>query len=340
MIAAATALCFAGLVLSLVGGIWDVSWHRLVGRDSFWSTPHLYLYGGVALTGLGALAGVLGPSRGADLRIGPLRADRAFAVIGLASLGVILTAPIDDLWHLRFGRDVDIWSPPHVLAVALAAGRPLGLAAAADQRWIRAVACAVLVATIVFGLNFYYFADPTREAFVYPVLVAATVPLALALAVTTIGGAWAATVAALVYTAVAAGSSAALSVTGWIPPAPPPLVLAGAVAVDLARARTSSALVIGAAFAAAFVAAEGARIVAFPFPATDLLGEPLFFQYQAGALARGWSSLWPVLAAAVGSAAAAGAWRLGLRVARWLGSPTPDQRLRSTESPSPRAISS
>ena len=28
-----------------VGGYWDISWHRSIGRDSFWSAPHLAIYG-------------------------------------------------------------------------------------------------------------------------------------------------------------------------------------------------------------------------------------------------------------------------------------------------------
>jgi len=27
-----------------VGGYWDISWHRSIGRDSFLSAPHLAIY--------------------------------------------------------------------------------------------------------------------------------------------------------------------------------------------------------------------------------------------------------------------------------------------------------
>src|SRR3989441_11464081 len=35
-----------------VGGYWDISWHRSIGRDSFWTAPHLLIYA------CGVLAGV------------------------------------------------------------------------------------------------------------------------------------------------------------------------------------------------------------------------------------------------------------------------------------------
>src|SRR5262245_30334549 len=27
-----------------VGGYWDISWHRSIGRDTFWSPPHMAIY--------------------------------------------------------------------------------------------------------------------------------------------------------------------------------------------------------------------------------------------------------------------------------------------------------
>jgi predicted acyltransferase len=51
-----------GLVASLllmVGGVWDIAWHHTLGRDTFWSPPHLVLYSGVGVMGLVCLAVVL-----------------------------------------------------------------------------------------------------------------------------------------------------------------------------------------------------------------------------------------------------------------------------------------
>src|SRR5690349_3739609 len=49
-------------VLALVGAFgnaWDLFWHIVIGRDSFWIPPHKMMYAAVALSGLIALAVVL-----------------------------------------------------------------------------------------------------------------------------------------------------------------------------------------------------------------------------------------------------------------------------------------
>src|SRR5438876_6389048 len=35
-----------------VGGYWDISWHRSIGRDSFWTPAHLAIYACGLLAGL------------------------------------------------------------------------------------------------------------------------------------------------------------------------------------------------------------------------------------------------------------------------------------------------
>jgi hypothetical protein len=37
----------AGKVLGAWGLTWDIQWHLLIGRDTFWIPPHLMMYGGV-----------------------------------------------------------------------------------------------------------------------------------------------------------------------------------------------------------------------------------------------------------------------------------------------------
>src|SRR5688572_19154050 len=36
----------------LIGLIWDISWHRSIGRDTFWSPPHLLEQLAAVVTGL------------------------------------------------------------------------------------------------------------------------------------------------------------------------------------------------------------------------------------------------------------------------------------------------
>ena len=106
---------------------WDIQWHVLIGRDSFWIPPHVMTYAGVALAVLVSF-GVLawetllgGPDRASGappvLRILGLTGTRGFH---LAAWGIgltVLAAPIDDLWHRLFGLDVTLWSPPHLLGI-------------------------------------------------------------------------------------------------------------------------------------------------------------------------------------------------------------------------------
>ena len=133
---------------------------------------------------------------------------------------------------------------------------------------------------------------------------------------------FAATVAALTYTAFALLTFVALRVLGWLPPAFPPLVVAGALAMDLVRARTRSMWAIGAAFAAAFVLAEGARLLLFtpPPPSAGSLADPQFrglvLTYYYAAAARPWLSAWPIAAALLGTPLAAAAVWLGRAAGR------------------------
>jgi len=119
----------AGTLLSWFGSGWDVSWHRMFGRDTFWSTPHLFIYVGVALWGVAAIiatgTAMAGRRiRGRALVVGPFRAELGLGLIGIGALVTILAGPFDNLWHSLFGRDVDIWSPPHLAGIA---GGAIGL---------------------------------------------------------------------------------------------------------------------------------------------------------------------------------------------------------------------
>jgi hypothetical protein len=60
-----------------VGGYWDISWHRSIGRDTCWSAPHMAIYACGILAGLSS--GYLiftttfarsGPLKDAGVRIG------------------------------------------------------------------------------------------------------------------------------------------------------------------------------------------------------------------------------------------------------------------------------
>src|SRR5213076_877676 len=119
-------------VVASWGVQWDIQWHTLIGRDSFWIAPHLMTYAGVAVM-VGLSFGVLAwttlrPSPGAAdvVRVLGLTGTRGFHLAAWGIALTVLAAPIDDLWHRLFGLDVTLWSPPHLLGLAGAAVNSLG----------------------------------------------------------------------------------------------------------------------------------------------------------------------------------------------------------------------
>src|SRR5207249_10907872 len=42
----------AAVTSAMIGGDWDISWHRSIGRDSFWSAPHIAIYACGVLAGI------------------------------------------------------------------------------------------------------------------------------------------------------------------------------------------------------------------------------------------------------------------------------------------------
>ena len=137
-------------VLGAFGNAWDLYWHILVGRDSFWIPPHTMMYTAVALSGLLALAVVLHDT----LRARPsdeitsffgFRAPLGYIVLGFGTLQMVLSAPFDDWWHRTFGLDVTVWSPPHLVGFSGATVMLSGLIIAAAAEW----QCASLRAPVV-----------------------------------------------------------------------------------------------------------------------------------------------------------------------------------------------
>ena len=117
---------YAVLVASasiVIGLIWDISWHRTIGRDTFWSPPHLLQQAGAIISGLscGHLALSTTFAGTADARAKSVRFWKYFyAPLGAwvciwGALMMITSAPFDDWWHNAYGLDVKIISPPHMV---------------------------------------------------------------------------------------------------------------------------------------------------------------------------------------------------------------------------------
>jgi hypothetical protein len=116
------------LAVEGAGASWDIAWHGDIGRDRFLTPPHVLIVMGIAGAGLSCLVGVLVASRGGRLR------DRIVATPGLAVAGSAvalqgLGLAVDNWWHGIFGIDVTLWSPPHLLLLALGYLAVVGLMA-------------------------------------------------------------------------------------------------------------------------------------------------------------------------------------------------------------------
>jgi hypothetical protein len=111
---------------------WDIAWHRSIGRDTFWSPPHLMIYAAAVMAAIAAGSQILRATFGRSA------GDRAAAAAGVRVLGfrgplgafiaawggitMLTSAPFDDWWHNAYGLDVKILSPPHVvLAIGISA---------------------------------------------------------------------------------------------------------------------------------------------------------------------------------------------------------------------------
>jgi hypothetical protein len=118
--------CAAAAVTSAyVGGYWDISWHRSIGRDSFWSPPHMAIYACGVLAGLAAAYLILtttfsthAPLKPMSVRIWGLSGPLGAFICAWGGVAMLASAPFDDWWHNAYGLDVKIISPPHMVLAA------------------------------------------------------------------------------------------------------------------------------------------------------------------------------------------------------------------------------
>lgn len=117
------------LIQGELGAVWDREWHAYVGRDQFFTPPHILIYSCVSGAGLLALAMVLWETRryhrgvpGVDdqstARIAWFfHAPLGFSVLGFGALAALAAAPLDNYWHEQYGVDIALWAPFHMMGV-------------------------------------------------------------------------------------------------------------------------------------------------------------------------------------------------------------------------------
>src|SRR5881409_1389208 len=118
---------------AIVGVIWDISWHRTIGRDTFWTPAHLAIYLGGALAGAASGWLVLKTTfagtpeqRAAGVSFWGFRGPLGAWVCIWGAIAMIASAPFDNWWHDAYGLDVKVLSPPHVILAAGTWGIKLG----------------------------------------------------------------------------------------------------------------------------------------------------------------------------------------------------------------------
>jgi hypothetical protein len=113
--------CAALAVTSaMIGAQWDISWHRSIGRDGFWTTPHLAIQLCAVIAGLSSAWLILattfgGRASAATVRMWGFRGPLGAFIAAWGGVAMLTSAPFDDWWHNTYGLDVRILSPPHSL---------------------------------------------------------------------------------------------------------------------------------------------------------------------------------------------------------------------------------
>src|SRR5579871_262081 len=114
--------CVIGVTSAMVGVEWDISWHRSIGRDTFWTPPHIAIYVCGVIAGISSAYLILATTFGKlpDVRPASVRMWGFYGPLGAfitawGGVAMLASAPFDDWWHSAYGLDVKILSPPHVV---------------------------------------------------------------------------------------------------------------------------------------------------------------------------------------------------------------------------------
>ena len=288
-----------------IGGYWDIAWHRSIGRDTFWSPPHMAIYACGVLAGLSSAYLILSTTfstgsafRSVSVRIWGFSAPIGAFVSAWGGLMMLVSAPFDDWWHNAYGLDVRIISPPHMVLAAGFFGievgtillmlafmnRASGSARIALRRLFLYVAGVAVCESLLVKLEYISRSDMHSPIFYVAVFIGT--PFLLMAVATASHHRWACTVLTSVYTIYGLALLWILplvpaepklgpvyrQVTHLIPWEFPLLLVVPALAADLIFQRTNAwwpiarALAIGAAFFGTFIAVQ--------WPFADFLMSP------------------------------------------------------------------
>ena len=253
---------------AIVGVIWDISWHRTIGRDTFLTPAHIAIYLSGIVAGLSCgwlvlrttFAGSPAARAGAVSFWG-FRGPLGAWLCIWGAIAMITSAPFDDWWHNAYGLDVKVLSPPHsILALGFTAIQ-LGalLLAVAQQNRTGGKSVGLFVAygmgvllcnTYIMGFEYIAFPNEMHKALFYQVC-ALIFPIILVATARSARLPWPATTAAAVYIGIHVLMIWILQlfpgtpklapiynpVTHMVPPPFPILMVFPAFAIDLALRR-------------------------------------------------------------------------------------------------------
>ena len=260
-----------GVTSAMIGGQWDISWHRSIGRDTFWTPAHIaiYLCGITAGISCGYLIlattfGNFSQLRSTAVKMWGFQAPLGAFIAAWGGVAMLTSAPFDDWWHSAYGLDVKILSPPHVLLIvgnlAVNTGTLiliLGMMNRARDEfrnrlnWLFLyVGAVVLIGVMLMIMEFSWHA--LMHSGVYYRVVCMAVPLVIAGVARASEKRWAATTVTAIYWLFWAGMGWILPlfpaepklgpvyhhVTQFVPPEFPMLLFIPALALDLFWGRT------------------------------------------------------------------------------------------------------
>ncbi|HUJ23609.1 MAG TPA: hypothetical protein VLX58_18880 [Bryobacteraceae bacterium] len=297
--------CVAAITSSAVGGVWDISWHKSIGRDTFWTPAHLLIQLCGVLAGIACGYLILAttfqknsPLRDVSISMWGFRGPLGAFICAWGGVAMITSAPFDNWWHEAYGLDVKILSPPHMLlALGMLAIRfgtlvlvlaEMNRANADSRKKLERVLFYVFL--YLLGMTIGIVEELTNRVFMHGakfyLVVALTAPLWMAAVSRASIHRWAVTIVTGLYTSLHLFFVWVLQlvpaepklgpvyqkVTHLIPPEFPMLLIVGAIVFDLVRRHTggwnrwAQAATLGLAFLVSFAAVQ--------WPFADFLMSP------------------------------------------------------------------
>jgi hypothetical protein len=289
---------------SSIGGAWDVSWHRSIGRDTFWTPAHMAIYAcgviAAVICGYLILTTTFGRSeekKAAAVSVLGFRAPLGAFIAAWGGIAMLTSAPFDNWWHAAYGLDVKIVSPPHTLLILGIRGVAVGVlflilaamnraaeAGPVGEQSFKALQRLFLYmgGLMISGQMFFlieYTWDVSLHSVSAYIAMAIGLPLFLALLSQASRYRWAATTATAVYMIFVIGEILILPlfpaqpklgpvfypVTHFVPAKFPILILVPALALDLLWQRTQAWKPWKIALVSGFVFVAVLTVVEWPF---------------------------------------------------------------------------